>query len=40
MVIDRREMKDAIARFLRFGVPPKRVAVQIGQPALVESTSQ
>ena len=40
MVIDRREMKDAIARFLRFGAPPKRVAVQIEQPALVESTSQ
>ena len=40
MVIDRREMKDAIARFLRFGAPPKRVALQIEQPALVESTSQ
>jgi acetyl-CoA carboxylase carboxyl transferase subunit beta len=40
MVIDRREMKDAIARFLRFGAPPKRVAAQIEQPALVESTSQ
>jgi acetyl-CoA carboxylase carboxyl transferase subunit beta len=40
MVIDRREMKDAIARFLRFGAPPKRAAVQIEQPALVESTSQ
>ena len=39
MVIDRREMKEAIARFLRFGAPPKRLSVPIEQPALAESTS-
>jgi acetyl-CoA carboxylase carboxyl transferase subunit beta len=39
MVLDRREMKDAIARFLRFGAPPKREAVPVDQPVLAESTT-
>jgi acetyl-CoA carboxylase carboxyl transferase subunit beta len=39
MVIDRREMKDVIARFLRFGAQPKRVAVPVESPALAESTT-
>ena len=34
MVVDRREMKDAIARFLRFGATPKRVRGPVEQPAL------
>jgi acetyl-CoA carboxylase carboxyl transferase subunit beta len=39
MVLDRREMKDVIARALRFGIP-RREAVRVDEPALAESTSQ